>query len=88
MAGHAPFEGPPDLTLAEAAALRDRARLLSLIEAGADPDAQAPVRSGLARRDVPSLTPLEAAIGDASSRKPLNSSSTTARASMPPTRHG
>lgn len=64
MAGHALFEGPPDLTLAEAAALRDHARLLSLIEAGADPDAQAPVRSGLARRDVPSLTPLEAAIGE------------------------
>ena len=64
IAGHAVFEGPNDLTLAEAAVLRDHSRLLRLIEAGADPDAQAPVRAGLARRDVPSLTPLEAAIGE------------------------
>jgi hypothetical protein len=64
LAGHSLFQGPGDLTLAEAAVLRDHAELLRLIQSGADPDAQAAVRPGLARRDVRLLTPLEAAIGE------------------------
>jgi len=64
VAGRSLFEGPNDLTLAEAAVLRDHAEVLRLIESGADPDAQAAVRPGLARRNVPLLTPLEAAIGE------------------------
>lgn len=64
IAGHPLFEGPSDLTLAEAAALRDHAELLRLIQSGADPDVQAAVRPGLVRRNVPLLTPLEAAIGE------------------------
>jgi hypothetical protein len=63
-AGYSLFEGPGDLSLAEAAALRDHSEVLRLIQGGANPDAEARVRPGLMRRDVPRLTPLEAAIGE------------------------
>jgi hypothetical protein len=52
---------PGDLTISEAAALRDRAELIRLIRAGVDVAARARVRSGIIRDREYMLTPLEAA---------------------------
>lgn len=49
------------VNLAEAAALRDLARVRRLVEEGADPDARLPVRAGILGADGREMTALEAA---------------------------
>ncbi|MEW5984269.1 MAG: hypothetical protein AB1806_18105 [Acidobacteriota bacterium] len=49
-------------TLAEAAALGNRATIMALVARGADPNARYSVRPGILRSDPIELTPLEAAI--------------------------
>ena len=53
---------PRDVTLPEAAALRDRAEILRQIRAGADPNRPARVRPGFVRGTEYVLTPLQAAV--------------------------
>ena len=53
------WQGGP-LTLAEAAALRDQAEVARLIEAGADPNAEYPLRPNVL--SISRATPLEAAV--------------------------
>jgi len=62
MAGANPFWTPSDLTMSEAAALRDPATVLVLMEQGQDPYAAYPVRAGLIDRAGLHLTPVEAAV--------------------------
>lgn len=62
LGGYEPLAGPDDLTLAEAAAIRDEAEVLRLIRAGADPDAPGNVRRGILNDPGNLLTPLEAAV--------------------------
>lgn len=50
------------MNLAEAAAVRDEAEVLRLLESGANPDDRYPVRPGLIFESLTQLTPLEAAI--------------------------
>ena len=62
LCGYRALAAPSDLTMAEAAVLRDGAELLRQMRHGADPNAAAPIRRGiLSDRDY-ILTPLEAAI--------------------------
>ena len=60
--GYTPFMTPVDLTLPEAAAVRDHLEVLRQIEAGADPNRAERVRSGLVRSGEYVMTPLEAAV--------------------------
>jgi hypothetical protein len=60
--GYTPFLTPADLTLSEAAAVRDHLEILRQIEAGADPDQPQHVRSNLVRPGAYVMTPLEAAV--------------------------
>jgi hypothetical protein len=53
----------PRLNLSEAAAVRDHAEVVRLIEAGEDPDVRRPIRPGLVGNDSEvSASPLEAAV--------------------------
>lgn len=56
-----PFWRWEPLTLSEAAALRDAAEVVRLIEAGEDPNAVYEVRPGILSPAAQQLTPLEAA---------------------------
>ena len=56
-----PFWMWEPLTLAEAAALRDRGEVARLLAEGADPNAKYRVRRGVIRAQVMQLTPIEAA---------------------------
>lgn len=58
-----PLWHEPDLTLAEAAALRDRGTILRLISDGADPNTPARVRPGILKSEELVITPLEASVG-------------------------
>lgn len=60
--GYTPFMIPADLTLSEAAAVRDHLEILRQIESGADPNREQRVRSGLVRPGEYVMTPLEAAV--------------------------
>lgn len=60
--GYRVFAAPADLTLAEAAALGDRAEVLRLIGEGVDPNMAARVRGGMIGNDDVALTPLAAAV--------------------------
>lgn len=52
-----------DLNLSEAAAVRDHAEVVRLIEGGEDPNTRRPVRTGLVQNDLEiEATPLETAI--------------------------
>ena len=61
-AGYTPFMTPADLTLPEAAAVRDHLEILRQIESGADPNRAERVRPGLVRPGEYVMTPLEAAV--------------------------
>lgn len=60
--GYTPFMIPADLTLPEAAAVRDHLEILRQIESGADPNREERVRSGIVRPGEYVMTPLEAAV--------------------------
>lgn len=60
--GWHPFWPTPDVTLSEAAAVRDDAEVVRLIEQGHDPSRRWAVRSGIIDGDGHLLTPLEAAV--------------------------
>lgn len=62
LAGFRALAAPADLTLPEAAALRDQAEVLRLIGRGADPNAAASIRRGMLRGNEVRMTPLEAAV--------------------------
>lgn len=63
MFGNHPRWPDHHLNLAEAAAVRDHAEVIHLIERGEDPNARRPVRPGLVGNEVEvAATPLEAAI--------------------------
>jgi hypothetical protein len=62
-----PFDGhplwrPPELNLAEAAAVRDAGEIVRLIEAADDPNEIREVRPGLLAAQAVRVTPLEAAV--------------------------
>lgn len=61
--GWHPLWSEPDLTLAEAAALKDRGTMRRLLLDGADPNARERVRAGILKDDELLLTPLEASVG-------------------------
>jgi len=61
LAGFRACAVPANLTLAEAAAIRDEAEVLKQVRAGADPNARALVRRGILSDPEYLLTPLEAA---------------------------
>lgn len=61
VAGFPALAVPADLTLAEAAAIRDEAEVLKRIRSGADPNVPALVRRGIISDPEYLLTPLEAA---------------------------
>lgn len=58
--GYRAGAAPPDLTLPEAAAIRDEAEVLRQLRAGVDPDAVALVRRGFVSDPEYFMTPLEA----------------------------
>lgn len=60
--GYRPFSAPDDLTLSEAAALRDELEITRQIRDGADPNRRTSVRADLVRSTPLELTPLEAAV--------------------------
>ena len=64
LGGYRAFAAPPDLTLPEAAALRDEAEVLRQIRHGVDPSLAASVRRGVIDDDAFVLTPLQAAIAN------------------------
>ena len=61
LGGYRALAAPADLTLPEAAALRDEAEVLRQIRHGVDPNMAARVRRGVIRDEAYLLTPLEAA---------------------------
>ncbi len=61
LGGYRALAAPADLTLPEAAALRDEAEVLRLIRHGVDPNVAGRVRRGMIRDEEYLLTPLEAA---------------------------
>ena len=61
--GYRPFAAPGDLTLPEAAGLRDLLAIEGQIRGGADANARAHVRRDIIRSTPLELTPLEAAVG-------------------------
>lgn len=60
--GYTPFMTPAELTLPEAAGVRDHLEILRQIESGVDPNRAERVRSGLVRPGDYVMTPLEAAV--------------------------
>lgn len=63
LAGVHPLWPAVDLTLSEAAALKDRAMVVRLVEDGDNPDARRRVRAGVLKSYELEITPLEAAVG-------------------------
>jgi hypothetical protein len=63
LAGANPLWREADITLAEAAALRDRGAILRLVWDGADPNAAHYVRPRMLTSRALTVTPLEAAVG-------------------------
>jgi len=61
-AGANPFWPTPDLNVAEAAAVRDHAEVVRLIESGQNPNRAWPIRVGIIDDAVHTMTPLEAAV--------------------------
>ena len=61
-AGTNPFWPMPELNLAEAAAVRDHAEVVRLIEAGHDPNRKWPIAPDVIDSSAHEMTPLEAAI--------------------------
>ena len=61
--GGDPFWHEPQLTMSEAAAMKDRATMQRLIWAGVDPDAPARVRADILKSHDIVVTPLEASVG-------------------------
>ena len=61
LVGYRVLAAPADLTLSEAAAIRDGAEVLRQMRAGADPDAPGRIRRGIIRDQEYLMTPLEAA---------------------------
>jgi hypothetical protein len=61
--GGDPFWHEPQLTMAEAAALKDRATMQRLIWSGVDPNAPANVRANVLKSHDIVVTPLEASVG-------------------------
>ena len=61
--GFDPLWQPVSVTLPEAAARRDDAEIVRLIQHGADPNAAGTVRAGFIKSNAIILTPLEAAVG-------------------------
>ena len=64
LAGRHPLWRISDVNIAEAAATRDAASVVLLIQEGHDPDAPRFVRPGLLGRGAVRVTPLEAAIAE------------------------
>lgn len=62
LVGANPFWSSSVLTMSEAAAMRDPATVLVLMEQGQDPYAAYPIRAGLIDADGLELTPVEAAV--------------------------
>ena len=60
--GYRALAAPADLTMAEAAVLRDEAELLRQMRHGADPNVQASMRRGMLSDQDYIMTPLEAGI--------------------------
>ena len=60
--GSNPFWPTTTLTMSEAAALRDQAAIVLLVEQGANPNVKYPVRAGLLGDGDTYATPMEAAI--------------------------
>jgi len=60
--GYTPLMTPAELTLPEAAGVRDHLEILRQIESGVDPNRAERVRSGLVRPGEYVMTPLEAAV--------------------------
>ena len=60
--GYRALAAPVDLTMAEAAILRDEAEVLRQLERGVDPHAPQSIRAGILDDDVFTMTPFEAAI--------------------------
>jgi hypothetical protein len=58
-----PLWSEPDLTMAEAAALKDRATIQRLIWSGIDPNTPARVRPGILKDHELLVTPLQASVG-------------------------
>ena len=58
-----PLWHEPALTMAEAAALKDRGTILRLIGDGVDPNTAARVRPGILKEHALVVTPLEASVG-------------------------
>ena len=61
LVGYRALAAPADLTLSEAAAIRDGAEVLRQMRVGADPDAPGRIRRGIIRDQEYLMTPLEAA---------------------------
>ena len=61
--GYRPFAAPTDLTLSEAAALRDGLEITRQLRLGADPNRRAWVRRDIIKSTPLALTPLESAVG-------------------------
>ena len=62
LTGYRPLAAPRDLTLSEAAAIRDPLEILRQIRSGADPNKPERVRRDLLKSDEYTMTPLEAAV--------------------------
>jgi hypothetical protein len=60
--GYYPFGAPADLTLSEAAALRDNLEMTRQLRHGADPNRRASVRRDIVRSTPLEMTPLESAV--------------------------
>lgn len=61
--GAHPLWNEPELTMSEAAALKDRGTIQRLIGEGVDPNRRSRVRAGVLKSEDLYLTPLEASIG-------------------------
>jgi len=61
--GAHPLWNEPELTMSEAAALKDRGTIQRLIWEGVDPNRRSRVRAGVLKSEDLNLTPLEASVG-------------------------
>jgi hypothetical protein len=82
LAGANPLWPRTETTFSEAAALRDQATVVRLLEGGANQDVRYPVRAGLISDEPLELTPMEAAIRE--NRSEMVDLLVTRRAAPPP----